>query len=229
MLVPMKVWISFAIRMMAFTAMLLLPAGTWHWWEAWVVVVLWTLWGVVIIPLLAKFDPALLAERIKPKFIQKEQKSWDKVLMILMLITGFGIYIVPGLDVVRFGWSNPLPLWIEVTAMLIQIPGFILLGWVMLANTYLSPVVKIDKARDHHVITTGPYAYVRHPMYIVVIFLLFAVPLALGSRYALIPAALTTLIFVVRTYYEDRTLHAELPGYREYAAKTRYRLIPGIW
>jgi protein-S-isoprenylcysteine O-methyltransferase Ste14 len=99
----------------------------------------------------------------------------------------------------------------------------------MRENTYLSQVVKIDKERSHHVITTGPYALVRHPMYTVIIVLLFAVPVALGSRLALILAMFLTVLLIVRTYLEDRTLHAELEGYPEYAKQTLYRLIPGIW
>jgi protein-S-isoprenylcysteine O-methyltransferase Ste14 len=103
------------------------------------------------------------------------------------------------------------------------------LAWIMKENTYLAQVVKIDEERGHKVITTGPYSWVRHPMYFVVIILLFAVPVALGSRYALIVAALLTILLVVRTCFEDRTLMRELEGYPEYAKKTPYRLIPGIW
>ena len=102
-------------------------------------------------------------------------------------------------------------------------------GWVMRENSYLAQVVKIDTQRDHQVVTTGPYALVRHPMYTVVIILLFAVPVALGSRYALLLSVFLTVLLIVRTYLEDRTLHAELEGYPEYSNITRYRLAPGIW
>jgi protein-S-isoprenylcysteine O-methyltransferase Ste14 len=99
----------------------------------------------------------------------------------------------------------------------------------MRENTYLSQVVKIDEERGHQVITTGPYALVRHPMYTVVIILLFAVPVALGSRSALLVSVFLTALLILRTYLEDRTLHIELDGYPEYAKQTRYRLVPGIW
>ncbi len=99
----------------------------------------------------------------------------------------------------------------------------------MRENTYLSQVVKIDKDRGHKVVTTGPYALVRHPMYTVVIVLLFALPVALGSRYTLILAVFLTLLLIIRTYLEDRTLHQKLAGYSEYAKQTRYRLIPRVW
>lgn len=149
--------------------------------------------------------------------------------MLIFFITGIGLYLVPGFDVVRFSWSEPLPLWLRIVAMVILIPCFVLLGWVMRENTYLSQVVKIDEARGHQVITTGPYALVRHPMYTVAIVLFFALPIALGSRYALLLAVILTVLLVIRTYLEDRTLHKELDGYVEYAKKTRYRLLPGIW
>ncbi len=113
--------------------------------------------------------------------------------------------------------------------MLVHVPCFVLLGWIMRENTYLSQVVKIDKNRGHKVITTGPYALVRHPMYITAIILLFAVPIALGSRFALIISLFLMVLLIVRTYLEDRTLHVELVGYPEYAKQTIYRLIPGIW
>ncbi len=224
-----KVWVSFVIRMTLFAVMFMWPAGTLYWWEAWVIVGLWAIYGVVITCYLLRHDPALLIERLKLVPLHKEQKAWDKVIMLLFFIAGLGLYIVPGFDVVRYEWSESLPLWMKILAMLIHLPCFVLLGWVMRENTYLAQVVKIDKARGHHVITTGPYALVRHPMYTIVIILLFAVPVALGSRFALFLAVFLTVLLIVRTYLEDRTLHAELQGYPEYAKQTRYKLIPGLW
>jgi protein-S-isoprenylcysteine O-methyltransferase Ste14 len=224
-----KTWLSLVVRMSLFAVALLWPAGTWQWWEAWVLVAMWTVFGVVITQYLLRHDPALLAERMKLVPLHKEQKAWDKVLMLLFFITAIGLYLIPGFDVVRYEWSEPLPVWMKILAMLVHIPCFLFLGWVMRENTFLSQVVKIDKARDHQVVTTGPYAMVRHPMYTVVIVLLFAVPVALGSRFALILAVFLTLLLIIRTYLEDRTLHAELEGYPEYAKQTQYRLIPGIW
>jgi protein-S-isoprenylcysteine O-methyltransferase Ste14 len=110
----------------------------------------------------------------------------------------------------------------------------ILAGWylifrVMKENTFLSRVVEIQEDRGHTVVTTGPYKVVRHPMYVGAIALLFAIPLALGSIYGLIPAVLMTIAFILRTSLEDKTLHAELQGYLDYAQQTKYRLLPGIW
>jgi len=223
------IWLSFAVRITLFAIALMWPAGTWRWWEAWVLVGLWTVFGIVMTIILLRHDPALLAERLKLVPLHKEQKDWDKVLMLLFFIASIGLYLIPGFDVVRYEWSEPLPVWMKILAMLIHLPCFVLLGWVMSENTYLSQVVKIDVTRGHQVITTGPYALVRHPMYTIVIVLLFAFPVALGSRYALILALFLTALLILRTYLEDRTLHAELTGYEEYAKKTPYRLIPRLW
>ena len=224
-----RLWLSYVFRMAFFALALMLPAGTWKWWEAWVVVGLWGVYGLATMIFLLRHDPALLAERLKFIPVHKEQKSWDKAIMVVFFITGVALYLVPGFDVVRFEWSEPLPLWLRIIAMFLHLPCFVLLGWVMHENTYLSQVVKIDKARGHKVVTTGPYALVRHPMYSIVIVLLFVVPVALGSRYALILAVVLTLLLIVRTYFEDRTLHLELEGYPEYAKTTRYQLIPRLW
>ncbi|WP_415407954.1 methyltransferase family protein [Sulfurovum sp. CS9] len=223
------IWLSFGVRMVLFAVALMWPAGTWRWWEAWVLVGLWTVYGVVMMIYLLRNDPVLLVERLKLVPLHKEQKVWDKFLMLLFFIAGIGLYLLPGFDIMRYEWSDPLPLWIRIAAMFVHVPCFVLLGWIMRENTYLSQVVKIDKERDHKVITTGPYAVVRHPMYTVTIILLFAVPIALGSRFALIISLFLMVLLIVRTYLEDRTLHAELVGYPEYAKQTIYRLIPGLW
>ena len=224
-----KLWLSFVVRMVLFAIALLWPAGTVNWWEAWVVIGLWTVYGLVMTVYLSRYDPALLAERLKLLPIQKDQKVWDKLMMSLFTVAGIALYIVPGFDVIRYEWSAPLPAWMVIIAMVIHLPCFWFLWWVMRENTYLSQVVKIDDERGHKVITTGPYALVRHPMYIAVIVLLFATPVALGSRYSLILVLFLTVLLIVRTYFEDRTLHTELAGYPEYAKQTRFRLIPGIW
>ena len=226
---PIKLWISSIFRIVFFALVLLWAAGSFFWWEAWVVIALWAIYGLGMTVYLLRHDPDLLLERLKFVPVHQDQKAWDKIIMLMFFVAGMSLYLVPGFDVVRFAWSEPLPLWLRVLAMLIHVPCFVLLAWVMRENTFLSQVVKIDKARGHQVITTGPYAIVRHPMYTVVIVLLFALPIALGSRYALILSVLLTVLLIVRTYLEDRTLHDELEGYVEYARQTRYRLIPGIW
>lgn len=218
-----------AVRLTLFPVAILWPAGTWRWWEAWVMIGFWMTFLIALAIFLSRHDPELFLKRMKTGPVQKGQKAWDKVIMSLIFVLAIGFYTIPGFDVVRFEWSEPLPLWIRVMAMIIHIPCFVLLGWVLKTNTYSAPIVTIAHDRGHQVITGGPYAYIRHPMYSAVIVLLFAFPAAVGSQFGLIPAAIMALLFAVRTVLEDKTLHAELSGYAEYATVTRYRLIPGIW
>lgn len=140
-----KLWIRSIFRTVFFSVALLWPAGTVLWWEAWVVIALWTIYGSVMTGFLLRHDPALLKERLKFVPIHEEQKSWDKIIMLMFFIAGISLYLVPGFDVVRFSWSEPLPLWMRVVAMVIHIPCFVLLGWVMRENTYSSQVVKLIK------------------------------------------------------------------------------------
>ena len=140
--------------------------------------------------------------------------------MILLVITG--------LDAVRFRWSN-VPFVLKALGFIGFIPGIVFSLWAMVKNTYASNMVRIQENRGHKVCTTGPYRYVRHPMYVGVIILVLCFPLALGSFYAFIPSSTIAILFVLRTLLEDKTLKKELPGYKEYAKKVRYKLIPGIW
>lgn len=225
---PWRYALSMVLRVAALAALVLVPAGTWRWLEGWLMVALFSVWAVFMGTYLVRHDPALLDERLDLRLAQEGQKSWDKAFMIAGLVVGLALLIVPGLDAVRYRWTH-IPWSIEVLGFLGMIPCLLLVFLVMRENTYLSPVVKIDRERGHHVITTGPYAYVRHPMYVAVIVMLVCMPVALGSLLSLIPAALMNILIVIRTYLEDRTLHDELPGYPEYARITRYRLVPGLW
>ena len=101
--------------------------------------------------------------------------------------------------------------------------------WAMLANPFFEKTVRIQEERGHHVATGGPYRFVRHPGYVAFILMGFALPLGVGSAWALVPAGLNAALIVARTALEDRTLRRELPGYAEYAQRTRYRLLPGVW
>jgi protein-S-isoprenylcysteine O-methyltransferase Ste14 len=122
-----------------------------------------------------------------------------------------------------------VPLSLKIVGFSGFAPAFFLVFWTMTENTYLSEIVRIQKERGHRVCTTGPYKYVRHPMYAGVILIILCLPLALGSFYSLIPGSLIILLFILRTFLEDKTLQDELPGYRDYAGRVRYKLIPGIW
>jgi protein-S-isoprenylcysteine O-methyltransferase Ste14 len=206
-------------------ALLFLTAGTLRWPEAWVYLSLFLIYGIAIGSWLKKHDPELFRERSTNKI---PKRRWDKIIGIGLAIFFILIYIVPGFDAVRYGWSH--------VSLPVKIFGFILfvvsVAWtarVAKENTYLSRIVEIQKDRDHKVITTGPYRFVRHPMYLGSVGYLISIPLALGSLYAFIPSVLCILLLIIRTHLEDKTLHNELEGYSEYAQKTRSRLFPGIW
>lgn len=136
--------------------------------------------------------------------------------------------VVASLDAGRFKWS-PAPVALQIVGWLGLILAGRLILWVTSTNTFLSRTVRIQEERGQRVITTGPYRWVRHPMYSGVIVIMVCVPLVLGSSWALVPGVLIGILFVIRTALEDRTLQMELPGYDEYAKRIRYRLLPGVW
>jgi protein-S-isoprenylcysteine O-methyltransferase Ste14 len=136
--------------------------------------------------------------------------------------------VVAGLDV-RFHWTGPIRLASHLSGLLVTILGYALFLWAMASNAFFSEGVRIQVERDHAVVSGGPYRYVRHPGYVGAILAQVATPFLLGSLWALIPGLVSAMLYVVRTHLEDKTLIEELPGYREYAQQTSYRLMPGVW
>ena len=163
----------------------------------------------------------LLAKRLDIKEKQGTQKGVVAV-MGLVFLSGF---ILAGLDF-RFGWSK-VPLPVVIVASVLFLVGYALYAEVMRENAYLSRTIKVEEGQT--VISTGLYAVVRHPMYTASTVMFLALPLILGSWYALIPFAFYPVIMVVRIRGEEKLLTAELAGYEEYTRKVRYRLIPFIW
>lgn len=181
---------------------------------------------VVSIAVLYKFNPELIIHRLKRK---TDSKLWDKVLMRVSNLIGLlGIAGVAGLDVGRYSWSHINLQW-TILGYIFWILSQIIFVWAMAVNKYFEPTVRIQTDRDHHVIMTGPYRVVRHPGYASGLLFYPALPLALGSVYAFIPAVVAFALLILRTYLEDKTLRTELEGYLEYSQKTKYRFIPGLW
>lgn len=207
------------------SVLLFLAAGTVHWMRAWLYIALHvgTLTiGEIVVSLKS---PHILEERVRR---HANTKTFDKVILPLILVTFFLLPVVAGLDAVRFAWS-PLG-WNSFFAGLpLYLLGALLLHWTMIVNPFLERTVRIQSDRGHQVVKSGPYAVVRHPMYAGVILQSLAAPLLLGSLWSYLPVAATISLFVLRTALEDRTLRNELPGYAEYAARTRFRLLHGIW
>jgi protein-S-isoprenylcysteine O-methyltransferase Ste14 len=207
-------------------AILFGTAGTFNWPEAWVYIVIQFGWSAALTVWLWSHDPELLKDRLK--FTKKSAKRWDKVLGFASMPFYIPYLVIPGFDAVRCQWSH-VPLGVKVICFGLVTASFIWITWIMKENTFLSRFVEIQEERGHKVITTGPYKFIRHPMYIGATIILLSLPVALGSLYALIPAAFCVVFVIIRTYLEDKTLHKELEGYVEYAQKTKYRLLPGIW
>ena len=221
----LRIILRLAIVIGAFAALLFIPAGRLDWVEAWLFVgvfgcflILYAVWSLLK-------DPAQLQERSK---VAENVKSWDKVIMGIYTVLLLVLFIVAGLDAGRFGWTSPametrIIAWVGLAA------GGALIFWAIVANTYLSRMARIQSDRDQQVVTSGPYRFVRHPMYLGIIVLFLCLPLVLGSWWAEIPGSLIAVLFIVRTALEDRMLKDELKGYMEYARRVHYRLFPGIW
>jgi protein-S-isoprenylcysteine O-methyltransferase Ste14 len=160
--------------------------------------------------------------------VHPETKRWDKFVIGLLFLAMFAIPLVAGVDDGRLHWSNMS--WLLVgLGYLLLITGWIGVAWAETANPFFEPGVRIQTERGHHVIDTGPYAIVQHPGYVAACVMFAGFALSLGSWWALIPAGVGSLVLVLRTVWEDRTLHVELPGYATYATRVRFRLIPGVW
>lgn len=202
-------------------------SGQLQWGMAWIYVGLTTAFSLGSRIIMLWKNPELAAERGQA-LAKEDSEPWDKVLMPLGIIIFIIVLIVAGLDK-RFEWSPDLPLLLHVAAFVITVLGYSFSSWATVANKFFSSVVRIQRDREHTVVTAGPYRLVRHPAYAGTIVTSLATPLLLGSLWALIPAALAVCQLVVRTALEDKTLQVELEGYHDYAARVRYRLLPGVW
>ena len=203
-----------------------LSAGTLHWPRGWVYLGLQVAIVTASLVLIVRANPALVTARGR---IHHDAKRFDKVILRIYVLLLFAVVVVAGLDAVRYHWSAVLPFATVYWGVLLNLLTTVPVVWALLVNPFAEPAVRIQKEREHVPITKGPYRFVRHPMYAGLILGSAAPPLILGSAWALVPAAASMILFVVRTALEDRTLCAELRGYREYAQQTRYRLLPGIW
>ena len=221
-------WIRLVFTYLLIPLILLLCGGDVGWWQAWVYSLLVFAAGILGRLWAERRHPGLLAERLAFDNASGV-KSWDKVLAPLMAVSvGFPLVIVAGLDH-RYGWSPVFPLWMNILGLILIAVGYAFAVWALVENRFFSSVVRIQTDRGHVVCDTGPYWIVRHPGYAGNILPLLGIVLALSSVWTMIPAAAALVITVTRTALEDRTLQEELPGYREYARRVRYRLIPGIY
>lgn len=203
-------------------------AGTFDWPMAWLYMGISTAGFAISRLIVWRSDPDLLRERVR-MMDHEDMATFDRILAPLLVLAGpILIGVVAGFAV-RFEWPPVFNAWTLWVGVLLLILGHVLGSWALVANRFFSGVVRIQKERGHEVVTSGPYAIVRHPGYLGACLSYLGMVLMLGSPWALIPYVFELAVIIARTALEDRLLQAELPGYSTYAQRTRFRLLPGIW
>jgi len=219
---------SSLITILIFPAVILFLSGDWLWLEGWI----FSLWfdAMVLSNMIYLYwkDPALLAERSKAPG-SDNQKQWDKYLIIGIYVWALVWFIIMPLDAKRFGWSPLFPVWLKVLGGVALLPALYLIYQATVENTYLSTLVRIQTDRKQHVISTGVYGFVRHPLYLGCLLMTLGAPLLLGSLYGFIIGFIGVIAVVGRIIGEENMLVNELEGYEEYKKKVTYRLVPFVW
>jgi len=212
------------VEVLFFGACLFGAAGSLAWPMAWAVLGIYCLLKGAA---LAFLDPELIRERVAPG------PGFDRGDVVLASLGVLALYpvtfVVAGLDAVRFGPYLPMAQFVQVAGLLVYVLGYGFAYWAVFSNPFFATFVRIQEDRGHTVVSSGPYALVRHPGYAGVLLAHLALPFALESIWSLLPTVLATVLFVARTSREDRTLQDGLTGYREYQARVRWRLLPGVW
>lgn len=203
---------------------LFLPAWTFHYWQAWVFVGVFTSCVLAITIDLMKRDPALLERRMQVG-PTAEKRTSQKILQSFASLAFLALFIVPSLDH-RFGWSS-VSVYVVGAGDLLVVLGLYAVLLVFKANTFTSATIEVRP--EQRIVSTGPYAIVRHPMYAGALVMLVGIPLALGSWWGLLGVVPMTLVLALRLLDEEKVLGTELAGYAEYREKVRYRLVPGVW
>jgi protein-S-isoprenylcysteine O-methyltransferase Ste14 len=220
----MRVVAVFVFGVLLLAALIFVPAGRLDWTPGWVCLLGMVIGFSGVTAHVFRRTPSLIQRRAR---VGPGTPFWDRILLAFVQILFMAILIVGGLDA-RFGWTS-LPLWLQAIGVVLMMTGSLFLGWAMGENPHFESSVRIQDDQHHCVIEGGPYRVVRHPGYVAGMLLMVGMALVLGSAWAVVPAILVIVNLVVRTLKEDRFLHANLEGYRDYARRTRFRLVPGVW
>jgi protein-S-isoprenylcysteine O-methyltransferase Ste14 len=219
-----RAWASLVVLACVMALLLFLPAGSTRYWQAWIYLGLFVSLSALVTIDLIRRDPALLARRMKGG-PTAEPRLTQRIVMVFASLGFAGLLVVPALDV-RHHWSS-VPVWVVVLGDLLFVIGFGFIGRVYRENTYTAATIQI--AEGQQVISTGPYAIVRHPMYASALVYLIGTPLALGSYWGLLVLAVMMPALIWRLLDEERLLGQELSGYTDYQRRVPYRLVPGVW
>lgn len=222
-----KVLVQYFLLTLVSPLLPLLISWQWGWWEAWVFAAICILGFFASRGLAARRYPDLIVERAR-LLDHADAKPWDRVLALLAGLGATLIGLAAGLDALLDG-SDVFSLPVEILGLVIFLGGYAFGTSALIENRFFSGMVRLQVDRGQVVVSSGPYRWVRHPGYAGALCSYLSVPFFLDSAWAFVPAILICLSLVLRTYLEDRTLQAELPGYREYARQVRFRLVPGVW
>ena len=220
--------ISSIISFLFFPTLILGLGGNWRWVEGWIFALWFDAMILSITIYLYVKDPALLAERAQVPG-SKNQKEWDKYLLWAIYFIAIAWLIIMPLDAERFHWSPPFPMWLKVLGFVLLLPALYFMVQATVENTYLSSLVRIQSERKQHVISTGVYGIVRHPLYFGCLLMMIGGPLLLGSVYGMILTLVGLVLVIGRIFGEEKMLTEELEGYDEYKRKVGHRLIPYVW
>jgi len=220
--------ICLMLCILIYPLLILYISGDWFWIEGWI----FSIWFIAVFLSCAVYlyrkDPALLAERFRrPGY--SNQKGWDKYFLYVLKLVFLVWFVIMPLDVKRFGWSANFPIWLKFFGGIGLLNSSLFLYRSFTDNTFLSPLVRIQTERKHHVVSTGAYAIVRHPMYLGAIFMFLGTPSFLGSYYGILIGTILSFLLVGRIIGEEKMLVKELEGYADYKQKVKYRLIPFVW
>lgn len=223
---PRGAAIAYAMGLpLALLALVFVPVGRLDWPPGWIFIAFVVVAFAASALVLWRVNPAIYRARSR---FQPGTERWDKILLWLMLPAMVSEIPLATLDAGRLSWSA-VPFPIVVLGYVLLGAGMALSAWAQAVNRFFEPGVRIQRERGHQVISSGPYAIVRHPGYVGALMMFAGLALALASWWALIPAVWASALLILRTSWEDALLRAELDGYADYARRTRFRLVPGIW
>ena len=217
-------FLAVMVLVIVFAVYILMYAQRLGWALGWIYAGIFAAAWMINLVCLALWNPKLIKRRMR---LGKGTKTWDKVWTFLFALAVIAIFVVVNIEEREGASSAPGTAWLLGFAIFVA--GSTLVIWSMVVNPFFEKTVRIQTENEHRVIDTGPYAYVRHPGYVGFVGWIISTPLLLASAWAFLPALITVLLLMIRTALEDRTLRYELSGYKEYAHRVRFRLIPGVW